>query len=624
MEKPYRICFLGYRKLFEIARDVVARIDYNDTLVVVKDCLIPEQPEMIQSVLSEGYEVFIAGSSNAAEFRNRSYGHLVEIEVDIRDYLLSIRKASLMNAEHIGIAAYRFSNTLNPELLRKLTDIPIETFFYETSAELYSQVRDSNCDVLIGASFACEAAENLGIKSILIYEEEYTIRSSIEKARRMASELRRSARENEITAAILHNSPSGIIVTDEQGRITTFNAAARKFTNPQEKKLLGKPLEDIIPSLSYHSFCKSGQEPQDHRHIINGAMIRCVQTAIRNEKENFGMLTTLLPDNSRRKKSGAEANHGMTAEGRWNDLIGNSASIQAVLADAKIFALQDYPLMIKGEGGTGKRFLAQCVHNGSPRAKSPYLVFNAATVGSQDAARVLFGTESHGEVNPGLLELAAGGSIVLQDIPQASDAVKACLLQVLTEHSFFRIGGTVSVPFSARFITLAEDKDRRALSEDFWHRLSVFSLTLPPLRERREDIVPFFQYFLLHEGNRYHTRLSGDLAELLEFYSWPGNLAALAAVCKRYSLFLKESVNPSASARHQLLIRAIGEDELLNEIFLRFPSLQCVSSSSLEEVMPGISTMKRILHYNNSIVADKLGLGRTTLWRMQKSLEQKL
>ncbi len=624
MEKPYKICFLGYRKLFDIACDVVAKLDYNDTLVIVKDCLIPSHPEMIQSALAEGYEVFIAGSANAAEFRNRSYGHLVEIEVDIRDYLLSIRKAMLLNAEHIGIAAYRYSHTLNPELLRKLTDTPIEIFFYETTDELYSQVRDSNCDVLIGASFAGEVADNLGKKSILIYEGEYTIRSSIEKARHMAAELRRSARDSEITSAILRNSPSGIIVTDERGRITTFNSAARRYANPQEKKLLGKLLEDIIPSLSYSSFCKNGQEPQDRRHIINGAMIRCVQTPIRNEKETFGMLITLLPDNSRRKKASEKESHGMTAEGRWSDLIGNSAAMQSVLAEAKTIAVQEHHVMIKGEGGTGKRFLAQCIHNGSPRAKSPYLVFNTATLGPSDAARILFGSENHGDISPGLLELAGNGSIVLQNLSLATDAVKACLLQVLTEHSFLRLGGITPVPFSARFITLAEETEHSSFSEDFWQRLSVFSLSLPPLRDRREDIVPFFQYFLLLEGSRYHTHLSEDFTEVLEFYSWPGNLSALSGACKRYSMYLKESVSPSVSARHQLLIRAIGEEELLKEIYTRFPALQNVSSSNAEEVMAGVALMKRILRYNNSIVADKLGLGRTTLWRIQNSLEEKI
>ena len=620
MERPYKICFLGYRKLGEIAREVIAKLDYGDTVVIEKDCNITDLPETVNEALAEGCEVFIAGSANAAEFRNRSYSHLVEVKVDILDYLLSVRKAIALGAKHIGIAVYRYSNTLNEELLRKLTDVPIEVIYYEDSAELYPLVEDSGCDVLVGASYAEEVAENLGRKSVLIYENEYTIRASIEKARRRAAELRIEAREHEVTAAILRNSPSGIIVTDEQGRITVFNPAAKKLTNIQESKLRGRSLADVIPGLSYEAFCKGGQEPIDRRHIINGAMIRCVQTPIKDGQETLGMLTTLLADNSRKKKAEAGESRGLTAQGRWEHMIGEAPVMKELVAEAKTIAALEHPIMIKGELGTGKRFMAQCIHNGSPRAKEPYLVLNTATLAAQDAARSLFGSEDAGGVHPGLLELAGGGTVVLQNLSQTTEAARACILQVLTERSFFRVGGVTPVPFLARFITLASDEDREWIPEELWQRLSVFSVTLPPLRQRGEDIVPLFQYFLLHEDGRVRGRSQKELTELLEFYSWPGNLAAMASVSKRYALYLRQAVNPSPSARQLLLIRAIGDDELLRDIYRRCPALLDAANSPTEEVLEGVALMKRVLRYNNSIIADKLGLGRTTLWRMQKSV----
>ena len=112
--------------------------------------------------------------------------------------------------------------------------------------------------------------------------------------------------------------------------------------------------------------------------------------------------------------------------------------------------------MIKGEPGTGKGFLAQCLHNGSSRAKEPYLVLNGATLAEQDAARALFGSEDAGGVHTGLLELAAEGTVALQNLAQAGPALTACILQALTERSFFRVGGVTPVRFRARFVTLAE------------------------------------------------------------------------------------------------------------------------------------------------------------------------
>ena len=621
MDRPYKICFLGYRKLGEIAREVIAKLDYDDTQIIEKDCNITDLPETVNEALAEGCEVFIAGSANAAEFRNRSYRHLVEVKVDIRDYLLSIKKAIAMGGEHVGIAVYRYSNTLNEQLLRKLSDVPIEVITYEDSTELYTLVQNSSCDVLVGASFAEEVAENLGRKSVLIYESEYTIRASIERARRRAAELRSEAREREVTAAILRNSPAGIIVTDEQGRITVFNPAARKLTTAQDERVRGRLLSELIPGLSYEAFCKGGQEPVDRRHIINGAMIRCVQTPIRDGKDSIGMLTTLLPDNSRRKKTDADENHSLSARGKWDQMIAESPAMKELIAEARTVAAQEHPVMIKGEPGTGKGFLAQCLHNGSSRAKEPYLVLNGATLAEQDAARALFGSEDAGGVHTGLLELAAEGTVALQNLAQAGPALTACILQALTERSFFRVGGVTPVRFRARFVTLAEEADREKIPEDLWQRLSVFSLTLPPLRQRKEDILPLFQYFLIHEDGHSRTRSQRDLAETLEFYSWPGNLATLAGVSKRYALYLRQAVNPSPSARQLLLIRAIGDEELLRDIYRRCPALRDAANSPAEQVLEGVALMKRYLRYNNSIIADKLGLGRTTLWRMQKSLE---
>ena len=622
MERPYKICFLGYRKLGEIAREVISKLDYDDTHIIEKDCNISDLPQTVNEALAEGCEVFIAGSANAAEFRNRSYRHLVEIKVDIRDYLLSIRKAVTMGGEHIGIAVYRYSNTLNEQLLRKLTDMPIEVITYEDSTELYSLVSNSSCDVLVGASFAEEVAENLGKKSILIYESEYTIRASIERARRRAAELRSEAREREVNEAILRNCPAGIIVTDEQGRITVFNPAARRLAVTQEERVRGRLLSDVIPGLSYESFCKSGQEPSDRRHIINGAMIRCVQTPIRDGRDSIGMLTTLLPDNTRRKKTELDVDQNLKAAGRWERMIAESPAMKEVIAEARTIAAQEHAVMIKGEPGTGKRFLAQCIHNSSSRSKEPYLTLNAATLAEQDAARTLFGSEDSAGKHTGLLELAAGGSVVLQNLAQAGPAFTACILQALTERCFFRVGGVTSVPFRARFLTLSEEKDRETIPEDLWQRLSVFSLTLPPLRQRKEDIVPLFRQFLIQEDSRSRNRNPQELTELLEFYSWPGNLAALSGVSKRYALYLRQAVNPSPSARQLLLIRAIGDDELLQDIYRHCPALKDPANSPPEDVLEGVGLMKRYLRYNNSIIADCLGLGRTTLWRMQKNLEK--
>lgn len=619
MARPYKICFLGYMKLGQMARQVIETLSFEDTVVVEKECNFDTLPQAVEEGLAEGCEVFIAGSANAAEFRNRSYGHLIEIRVALADYLLSIRKAVEIGGRYIAIATYRYSPDPDMELLRKLAPCPVELIRYEDSAELYASLRTSDCDTVIGASFSNEVAESLGKKGVLIYESEYTIRASIEQARRLAAELRAAAREREITSAILRYSPAGILVTDEQGRITVISSSARKLIAPQEGNLRGKPLESVVPELSPALFPKD-QPRQERRLLLGGAMLRCVRTALYSGEEPIGSLFTLQADNTRRRREAREEEFLLRPHGRWEDVIGRSAAMQEFIGQARPLSALEHPLMICGEAGTGKRFIAQCIHNASPRAEQPYLLLNAASVAPQEAARILFGSEDMGAVRPGLLEQAGGGTIVLSDLAQAPGPVSSCLLQALTERSFLRVGGGTAVPFRARMITLAAAEDRAVISEALWQRLGVFTLTLPPLRERKEDILPLFRLFLLQE-NIQRFRGGSELSELLEFYSWPGNLASLSAVSKRYALYLSRVVRSTARARRLMLQQAIGEEELLRDLRNRYPALNDVEGSPAEQVLEGLAEVKRILNYNNTMVAERFHLSRTTLWRMQKRQE---
>ncbi|MBQ6215141.1 MAG: sigma 54-interacting transcriptional regulator [Oscillospiraceae bacterium] len=620
MGKPYKICFLVYMKLGEMVRKVISDFHYEDTEVIEIECNFINLPQAVEKGLAEGCEVFVAGSANAAEFRNRAYRHLIEIRIDIADYLLSIRKAIDIGGKSIAIATYHYSPTPDLDLLRKLSPCPIELIRYEDSAELYSLLKESSCDTVIGASFSYEAAESLGKKGVLIYESEYTIRSSIEQARRLAAELRVAAREREITNTILQNSPAGIIVTDEKGVITVFSNAAKKMIPSLEDNPRGRMLDSIIPALSAASFPKN-QFQQERRILLNGAMLRCVRSILMRGEEPIGTLYTLFPDNTRRKKDNAGEPALHRPKGRWEDAIGESEAMKEFLKKIRPLSNSDYPLMIFGEPGTGKRFIAQCVHNGSSRAEKPYILLNMATVPASEAARILFGSEDAGGVRTGVFEQAAQGTIVLVGVSQAFAPVTACLLHVLTEHCYYRVGGNTPVPFMARVITLTSFEEQKNIPDELLARLSVFSVSLPPLQERKDDILLFFRFFLLQENIR-GQRITEEMEEILKTYSWPENLVTLSAVSKRYAHNLSQTVKPTASIRRLMLIQAIGEDELLNDLQKRYPALSDIFNSPLEETIEGLKAVKRLLRYNNKMIEERFSISRSTIWRMQKKMEE--
>lgn len=572
----YKICFLGYRKLREMAQQVIDKLNYQDTTVVMKECAIETLEQVVNEADSEGCQVFVAGSANAEEFKQRFSEHLVELHIDMSDYVYCLCRARDMGARRVGVTIYRKSRQMNFEALQELA-------------------------------------------GILIYDGEYTIRTSIERARVLAAELQASSRKEAITDALVRDVPAGIIITDENDRVTTFNQQAKALVGLQGRKLRGLELGDLVPPLSYNTFYKSGQIKTDHIHLLNGTMVRCVQTQLQQGNRQVGMLITMLPDSSRRKKTADTQK--FVARHQWKDLVGDSVAITQAMTAGKQLAQTEEHIMILGESGTGKSFFAQCIHQSSPHASEPFVVINATVVG-QDASRTLFGSEEGANDHAGLFELAGNGTIVLQGLGGASESFFACLRQVLVYHSFFSVGGTTLKVFQARIITLLEPEEAGRFPRELREMLSVFSLTLPPLRERGDDVIELFRIFAVREAGTVSLRgqkeLWKELDELLRFYAWPTNLITLSAVVKRYGYLYRQAMNPSPGVKRQLLIKAIGEDELLEQLRQEYPALQDPAGSTPEAIVEGVAEMKRLLKYNDNTIADKLGFGRTTLWRMQK------
>lgn len=575
----YKICFLGYRKLREMAQQVIDKLNYQDTTVVMKECAIETLEQVVNEADSEGCQVFVAGSANAEEFKQRFSEHLVELHIDMSDYVYCLCRARDMGARRVGVTIYRKSRQMNFEALQELAGIPIEPIYFESEPELTYLLEHTSCDCVIGASLTVEVAERLGLPCILIYDGEYTIRTSIERARLLAAELQASSRKEAITDALVRDVPAGIIITDENDRITTFNQQAKALVGLQGRKLRGLELGELVPPLSYNTFYKSGQIKTDHIHLLNGTMVRCVQTQLQQGNRQVGMLITMLPDSSRRKKTADTQK--FVARHQWKDLVGDSVAITQAMTAGKQLAQTEEHIMILGESGTGKSFFAQCIHQSSPHASEPFVVINATVVG-QDASRTLFGSEEGANDHAGLFELAGNGTIVLLEPEEAG-----------------------------RF--------PRELRE----MLSVFSLTLPPLRERGDDVIELFRIFAVRReagtvSLRGQKELWKELDELLRFYAWPTNLITLSAVVKRYVYLYRQAMNPSPGVKRQLLIKAIGEDELLEQLRQEYPALQDPAGSTPEAIVEGVAEMKRLLKYNDNTIADKLGFGRTTLWRMQK------
>ncbi len=237
------------------------------------------------------------------------------------------------------------------------------------------------------------------------------------------------------------------------------------------------------------------------------------------------------------------------------EFFGKSSKIQRIVNSVEKLANSgDTTMLLEGESGTGKEVFAKFIHQQSPRANAPFITINCATIPKDLAESELFGHEKGAftgastKTKLGRFELADGGTILLDEIGELSLDLQVKLLRVLQERKFYRLGGEKEVSVNVRVLAatnrnLQEEVERGAFREDLYYRLNVARIIIPPLRERKEDIV-FIAYSFLNEfSQKFSKNIQGIDAtglEILKAYNWKGNIRELRNVMERVMLLADE------------------------------------------------------------------------------------
>ncbi len=233
----------------------------------------------------------------------------------------------------------------------------------------------------------------------------------------------------------------------------------------------------------------------------------------------------------------------------------SSAAMRTVYAQIRQVASANVPVFLLGESGTGKEVAARLIHKLSPRPEQPFLKVNCAALPADLLESELFGYEPGaftGAVRPkpGKFELARGGTILLDEIGEIPPTLQAKLLHVLQDHEFSRLGGSRTVRVDVRVLAATNVNIRQALQsgrlrEDLFYRLNTIAITLPPLRERREEIPFLLRHFMTLASRQYGREpmpFSPQLVDACMNHSWPGNLRELECFVKRYLILGDEDL----------------------------------------------------------------------------------
>jgi len=339
----------------------------------------------------------------------------------------------------------------------------------------------------------------------------------------------------------------------------------------------------------------------------------------------------LTVENALRLTRLEEENRDLKRQLGRHHMVWASPAMREVMAQVGHVASSNTRVCIRGETGTGKELIARALHEKSPRSGASFVSLNCAAIPAELMESELFGHEKGSFTgaasrHTGKFEQADGGTLFLDEIGDMPLAMQAKLLRVLEEGEIERVGGDKPLAVDVRVVVathrnLEEQVRQGSFREDLYHRVFVFPILLPPLRERREDIRVLAEYFVrqLSEQNRWKAKsLSGEALDTLERYPWPGNVRELKNVIER-ALLLSSGVEVDAATIERALPRAFADSSAAGGIS------GIVAAGTLAERVEGferetlLAELKRNRHHMTN-TAKALGLERSHLYKKCQQL----
>jgi PAS domain S-box-containing protein len=397
----------------------------------------------------------------------------------------------------------------------------------------------------------------------------------ITERKRIEEALRRSEQQ---LRALFEFSPDAIIASDQEGRIAETNAQAEKFFGYTRAELLGQSIDILVPDRFRRTHPGHRKDYSDRARVRQmgiglelygrrkdgtefpaDIMLGPVETA-----EGRMVLSVIRDLTEKREAEEAlrrseQAKHyleeELNTEYRFEEIIGESIGLKRVLKHVETVAVTDVTVLVLGETGTGKELIARAIHQLSSRRERTLVKMNCAAIPAGLLESELFGHEKGaftGAIDRkiGRLELAHEGTLFLDEIGDLPLELQPKILRALQEKEFERLGSTRTIPINVRLVAatnrdltkMVADKEFRS---DLYYRLKVFPITIPPLRERREDIPLLVNYFVDKHSRELYRKIETippEIMRALTRWDWPGNIRELENFIERAVILTKGPV----------------------------------------------------------------------------------
>lgn len=425
---------------------------------------------------------------------------------------------------------------------------------------------------------------------------------------------------------ILDSIAEGLLTVDKNFKINFFNRAAEHITGYNREEVLDQYCKNVFKCELCESKCpiglilESGNPIYDFRssmEIKDGTRkpIKLNAAILKNDSDEPTGGVISFRDLSEIETIRKE----LISSGNFFGIIGHGKMMQEIFGLVQEIADSDAAVLIQGESGTGKEMVANAIQATSRRKSKPFVKINCAVFPETLLASELFGHIKGAFTDaiknrPGRFELANGGTIFLDEIAEMPLQTQVQLLRVLQEGTFERVGESIQRKTDVRVIAatnlnIAEALKSNKLREDLYYRLNVIPIIIPPLRKRTEDIPHLINIFIKEYSKVYNKVINDvddNVLEVLIKYPWPGNVRELENVIEFMVVRSKENI--------------IKLNNLPSIIKPELKSNKTVSEFKKENT----SELVQLLHkhkWNKTKVAAELGIGRTTLWRLLKKID---
>ncbi|CBZ03524.1 sigma-54-dependent Fis family transcriptional regulator [Clostridium botulinum] len=428
---------------------------------------------------------------------------------------------------------------------------------------------------------------------------------------------------------IVDSISSGIYVVDFRGKIKTINKAACNILGIEDKDVLDKNVENILPNW-HHIFerIKNGKPYEDKEAVLNDKLIKgrynVSATPIQIENKIIGMV--IVFKEIKTVLDLVNKYSGMRAVYNFEDIIGESKEIKKVINYAKSISSSPSTVLIEGESGTGKELLAQSIHNYGDRRENSFIALNCGAIPKSLIESELFGYEDGAFTgarrggHAGKFELANGGTLFLDEIGEMPLDMQVSLLRVLQEGYVTRVGGDKIIPVDVRIIAatnkdLKKEVEKGTFRQDLYYRLSVIPIKLPPIRERKGDLPILIKYFFRIKSiklNKPMPHIKEDIYHNMLEYNWPGNIRELENFIENIvnlrgdSSFILEEDFKNIEDKHNFHENNIG--------LLYSNKIRTLEEIEKEAIINTVNEYNR----NMSQSAKALGITRATLYSKLK------